>query len=152
MADNLSQGHSEAIRLALFLGLPKAEKMNDLRLVESVERGLPASSAAKLVAKVDPTGQFLQVTDIIPKSTYRRRVRNKQPLTKEESEKILALSRVIIEVMRQFHGDSKLASHFLLKEHPLLGKRKPIDLAKDSTAGAALVLKLLAQAEAGVAI
>jgi len=125
--------------------------MSDLRLVESVEKGLPTSSAVKLVQRIDPTGQFLHVTDIIPKSTYHRRVKNKQPLTKEESEKVFGLSKVILEAMRQFHGDSKLASHFLLKEHPMLGKRTPMDLAKDSTAGAELVLKLLAQAEAGVA-
>jgi uncharacterized protein (DUF2384 family) len=39
----------------------------------------------------------------------------------------------------------------MMQEHPLLGGRTPIDLAKESIAGADLVLKLLAKADAGVA-
>ena len=74
-----------------------------------------------------------------------------QPLTKDESEKILALARVFVEVLRQYHDDSKLAAQFLLREHAILGGRTPLDVAKESTTGADLVLKLLAQAEAGIA-
>lgn len=147
----LENGHSEASRLATFLGLPQARRMSDLTLVERVERGFPPRTADIIVRRVDPKGQFLQVTDIIPKSTYHRRVKNMQVLTKDESEKVLALAKVFVEVLRQFHEDSKLAAHFLLREHAMLGGRTPIDVAKESTAGADLVLKLLARAEAGVA-
>jgi putative toxin-antitoxin system antitoxin component (TIGR02293 family) len=144
--------HSEAARLAAFLGLPQAKRMSDLALVERVEKGFPPNTAEVIVRRVDPKGQFLQPTHIIPKSTYHRRVKNMQVLTKDESEKILALARVFVQLLRHYHEDSKLAAHFLLREHPMLGGRTPIDVAKDSTAGADLVLKLLAQAEAGVAV
>jgi putative toxin-antitoxin system antitoxin component (TIGR02293 family) len=150
-AARLENGHSEATQLAAFLGLPKARKMSDLTLVERVERGFPPNTASIIVRRVDPKGQFLQVSHIIPKSTYHRRVKNMQALTKDESAKILALARVFVQVLRQYHGDSRLAGHFLLREHAMLGGRTPIDVAKESTAGADLVLKLLARAEAGVA-
>jgi len=147
----LENGYSEATRLAAFLGLPKAKKMSDLTLVERVERGFPPNTASIIIRRVDPKGQFLQVSHIIPKSTYHRRIKKMQVLTKDESEKILALAKVFVQVLRQYHGDSKLAAHFLLREHAMLGGRTPIDVAKESTVGADLVLKLLAQAEAGIA-
>ena len=147
----LENGHSEASRLATFLGLPKAKRMSDLTLVERVERGFPANTADVIVRRVDPKGQFIKVYHIIPKSTYHRRLKKMQPLTKDESEKILALARVFVEVLRQYHDDSKLAAQFLLREHAILGGRTPLDVAKESTTGADLVLKLLAQAEAGIA-
>lgn len=148
----LSNGHSEASRLAMFLGLPGGRRMSDLALVESVERGFPPKTATILAKRMDPSGQFLQAHDFIPKSTYHRRLKNMQVLTKEESGKILALARVFVEVLRHYHGDGKLAAHFLLREHPMLRGRTPMDMAKESTAGADLVLKVLAQAEAGVAV
>jgi len=148
----LGNGHSEASRLAAFLGLPKARRIGDLALVECVERGFPLNTADIIVKRVDPKGEFLQVRHIIPKSTYHRRLKKMQVLTKDESEKILALAKVFVLVLRQYHEDSKLAAQFLLREHPLLGGRTPIDVAKESTAGADLVLKLLAQAQAGVAV
>ena len=67
------------------------------------------------------------------------------------SEKILALARVFVEVLRQYHEDTTLASQFLARKHPMLGGRTPLGVAKGSTAGADLVLKILAQADAGIA-
>ena len=147
----LGTGNSEASRLAMFLGLPGGKRMNDLALVERVEKGFPASTATIIAKKVDPTGQFLQVRDFIPKSTYHRRLKKMQALTKDESAKILALARVFVEALLQYHDESKLAVQFLVREHPMLAGRTPLDVAKESTAGADLVLKLLARAEAGVA-
>jgi putative toxin-antitoxin system antitoxin component (TIGR02293 family) len=149
---DLRNGHSEASHLAVFLGLPGGKRMSDLALVERVEKGFPVRTASIIAKRVDPSGRLLQAHHFIPKSTFHRRVKNMQPLTKEESEKILAVAKVFVQLLRQYHGDSKLAAHFLLREHPMLGGRTPIDVAKESTAGADLVLKLLAQAEAGVAV
>lgn len=148
----LESGHSEASRLAIFLGLPGAKRMSDLALVESVERGFPPKTATVLARRIDPSGRLFQVHDFIPKSTYHRRVKNAQALTREESEKVLALARVFVEVLQQYRGSTDLAAQFLSREHAMLGGRTPADVAKESTAGAGLVLKLLAQAEAGVAV
>jgi putative toxin-antitoxin system antitoxin component (TIGR02293 family) len=137
--------------MAFFLGLPQWRKVDDLALVASVKKGFPARTAETVVRRIDPQGRFLQPTDIIPKSTYHRRLKENKALSKDESEKILALSKVFAEVLRLYHGETNLAAHFLLRPHPMLGNRPPIELAKESSAGADLVLKLLAKADAGVA-
>ena len=142
--------HSEASRLAHFMGLPRWAEMDDLRLVERVEKGFPTKTAETIVRRVDPAGTFLQVTDIIPRATYHRR--KEGSLTKDQSEKVLALSRVFAEVMRQYKDQTSEAALFLMRAHPLLGGRSPFSMSNESTAGADLVLKLLTRAEAGVAV
>ena len=143
---------SEASRIAQFMGLRGWAKMDDVRLVERVESGLPISAARTIVRNIDPHGQHLRVYDLIPRATYYRRKEKNKPLTKDQSEMIFALSKVFSEVIRQFHDDKESASLFLSRKHPLLGGRSPLDVARESTAGADLVMKLLAQAEANVAV
>lgn len=141
---------SEARTIAGFLGL--RGRVDDVRLVERIESGLPMSTVDTIIKKIDPRGAYLSVYDLIPKATYYRRKEQKKPLTKDQSEMIFALAKVFSEALRQYHGRRDLASFFLSRKHPLLGGRTPLDVARESTAGADLVLKLLAQAEAGVAI
>jgi len=142
---------SEAGRIAQFMGLPEWAKINDIRLVERVESGLPISTARAIVQNIDPGGHHLHLYDLIPRATYYRRKDKKQALTKDQSEMIFALSKVFSETIRQYHDDKESASLFLSLKHHLLGGRSPLDVARESTAGADLVLKLLAQAEAGIA-
>ena len=65
---------------------------------------------------------------------------------------MFALSKVFLETLRQYHDDREMAVAFLSRKHPMLGGRSPLDVARESVAGADLVLKLLDQAEAGVAV
>lgn len=139
---------SEARRIAKFMGLSDWAKVDDLALVERVAKGFPVKTATVVIERIDPQGKFVRATDIIPKSTLHRR---KHALTKDESEKVWALSKVFYEVLKIYHDDAGQAARFMIQEHPMLGGRTPIDLAKESIAGADLVLKLLAKADAGVA-
>ncbi|MDJ0751119.1 MAG: DUF2384 domain-containing protein [Woeseiaceae bacterium] len=143
---------SEAARIAHFMGLRGWKTIDDLHLVERVESGLPVSTAQAIAKRIDPTGTHLEVYDLIPKASYYRRKEQKKPLTKDQSEKIFALTKVFAETLRQYHDDQESASLFLSRKHPLLGGRSPLDVARDSTAGADLVLKLLDKAEAGIAV
>jgi putative toxin-antitoxin system antitoxin component (TIGR02293 family) len=140
---------SEARRIARFLGLPNWRRIDDIGLVDSVRKGFPAGTARTVAERIDPEGQFVKATDIIPKSTLSRR--KDKPLTRDESERVLALSRVFAETLRIYGGDARLVAMFLRRAHPMLAGRSPIELAKESIAGADLVLKLLAKADAGVA-
>jgi putative toxin-antitoxin system antitoxin component (TIGR02293 family) len=142
---------SDSSRIAEFMGLPRWRGMDDMDLVARVLKGFPARTAATVVSRIDPEGRFLKVTDIIPKSTLHRREKDNKPLTQSESEKLLALSRVFAEVIRIYHADSDASLQFLTRSHPLLNNRAPIELATESIAGTDLVLKLLAQADAGIA-
>lgn len=145
---------SEASRIAQFMGLTKWQEMNDLKLVRRVETGLPVSAVRRIVHRIDPNELNVSVYDVIPKATYYRIIKDKKKkaLNKDQSEKVFALSKVFSETLRQYHDDRESASMFLMRSHPLLGGRSPMDVARESTAGADLVLKLLNQAEAGVAV
>ena len=145
-------GQSEASTLAEFIGLPGWREINDLRLVETVARGFPVWTADTVVSRVDPDGSYFRVHDVIPRSTYYRLKEHGKPLNKEQSERVLALSKVFHETLRQYHGDQKAAAIFLARGHPMLNGRSPFEIARDSITGAELVRKLLARAEAGVAI
>jgi putative toxin-antitoxin system antitoxin component (TIGR02293 family) len=144
---------SEASRIAQFMGLSKWQEMNDLDLVHKVESGLPVSAVRRIVHRIDPNESNVSVYDVIPKATYYRILKRKRkPLSRDQSEKVFALSKVFSEVLRQYHDDRESASLFLMRGHPLLGGRSPLNVASESTAGSDLVLKLLDQAEAGVAV
>jgi putative toxin-antitoxin system antitoxin component (TIGR02293 family) len=143
---------SEASRIAQFMGLRKWQDMNDLKLVSKVESGLPVSAVRRIVHRIDPNELSVTVYDVIPKTTYYRIKDKKKPLSREQSEKVFALSKVFSETLRHYHDDQESASMFLMRDHPLLGGRSPLNVARESTAGADLVLKLLDQAEASVAV
>lgn len=143
---------SEASTIAQFMGLKNWQRVNDIKLVESVEEGLPLAAVRTIVKKIDPSGHYLNPFHIIPKASYYRREKTKQPLTRDQSEKILALSKVFVEVLRVYRDDTEKAAMFLMKKHPLLGNRTPLDLSINSTAGADLVRDLLVRADAGVAV
>jgi putative toxin-antitoxin system antitoxin component (TIGR02293 family) len=134
------------------MGLRGWPRIDDVGLVALVETGLPISTADTIARKLDPKGAYLEVHDLIPKATYYRRKKLKKPLTKDQSEMIYALSKVFSEAIRHYHDDKESASLFLSRKHPLLGGRSPLDVARESTAGADLVMDLFARAEAGVAI
>lgn len=143
---------SEASRIARFMGLRKWQEMNDLELVHKVESGLPVSAVRRIVHRIDPHESNVSVYDVIPKTTYYRIKDKKKSLSRDQSEKVFVLSKVFSETLRHYHDDQELASMFLMREHPLLGGRSPLSVARESTAGADLVLKLLDQAAASVAV
>jgi putative toxin-antitoxin system antitoxin component (TIGR02293 family) len=142
---------SEPVQIARFLGLPRAESFNDLKMVEAIRRGVPARSAEVVAKHIDPTGLHVSVHDFVPKSTLHRARQENKSLSKAISEQLWQVARVYVEARRQY-GTDRDALAFLLRRHPLLEDQAPFSLAKETVAGADLVLRLLAQAEAGVAI
>ena len=92
------------------------------------------------------------MTDLVPKSTLARLLKSRKPLSTSHSQKILGLIKVYSEALRIYHGDTELVARFLASPHTILGNRRPIDLATESNAGTDLVLKILARADAGVAV
>lgn len=142
---------SEARRIAHFIGLDRVKDIDDLGLVERVTKGFPVRTVATVIKRIDPDGRFVKETDIIPKSTLHRRGRDQKPLSRDESERLLALSRVFSETLRLYHDDSAKSAQFLVTPHAMLGGQSPMQLAIGSIAGADLVMKLLQKADAGQA-
>jgi putative toxin-antitoxin system antitoxin component (TIGR02293 family) len=144
------QVYSEAHELARFLGLRDWRKTSEIDLVSKVKSGLPAQAVEDVFSKVR-LRKPEHIHAFIPKATYARKVKAKR-LSRSESERLLSITKVFNEVLRLYHGDGDAAGDFLTRGHPMLGNRPPVELAVESTAGADLVLKLLARADAGVAV
>ena len=73
------------------------------------------------------------------------------PLSKDLSEQLWQVARVFVEAQR-YYDDAADALEFMMRPHPLLESRTPFELAKATAVGADLVLQVLAQAQAGVAV
>lgn len=139
-------------RIARLMGLRRWKTVTPMELVERVERGLPLASVerlAKLIAREDP--ELLHT--LVSRSTIARiRRKPKQVLTKEVSERVYAIARVLGAALDVWHGDAEPAVRFLNRPHPLLDGRTPFGVAKESTAGADLVVEILGAGQAGVAV
>ena len=141
---------SEPVQIALFMGLAHADAFSDLKMVEALRQGVPSRSAEIVARHIDPTGAHVSVYDFVPKSTLHRSKHGNKRLSKSVSEQLWQVARVYVEARRHY-GSDRDALEFLLRRHPLLDDQTPFALAKETVAGADLVLRLLAQAEAGVA-
>lgn len=140
---------SEAARIARLLALDDAEHVDDVGLAERVAAGLRPKSVTALSELL---GGGAVVGLLVPEATLRRVRKTRARLSKEHSERLYELGRVIDAVGRAYHGDAAQIGRFLERPHPLLGGVTPFDMARSSSAGADAVLNLLRRADAGVAL
>jgi putative toxin-antitoxin system antitoxin component (TIGR02293 family) len=145
------KSYSEASRTARFLGLKGWRSFSDIDLAVEVKKGLPASAIAEVFGRLD-LHEPKYIHRVVPKATLARKKEPESRLSQAQSERLLALSKVFSAVLRLYGDDTDSAALFLLREHPLLGGRAPFELAAESVAGAEAVFKLVARAEAGVAV
>jgi len=140
---------SEATRVAQLLALDGAEQLDEVGLAQRVTAGLKPKSVSALS---DLIGNKLVIGPVVPEATLRRVRKSRARLSKEHSERLYELGRVVDAVSRAYHGDAKQISSFLNRPHPLLAGATPFDMARSSSAGADAVLNLLRRADAGVAL
>lgn len=140
---------SEAGRIGLLLGLTSVRPLDDIDLAEHISTGLPVASAEALA---DLIGRTHIVGPLIPEATLRRAKKSRKALSREMSERLYEVSRVVDAVSRTYHGDTAAISRFLEKPHRLLGGRIPLAMAQSSSAGAEAVINMLRRAEAGFAV
>lgn len=138
---------SSAARIGGLLGLSRAATLDDLALADNVAGGL-RPTAADALARVLGTERV--VGPIIPEATLRRARVNRKRLSREHSERLYEIGRVIDELARIYHGDVSGISGFLSEPHPLLDGRTPFDVARSSSAGSDAVLRLIERADAGM--
>lgn len=143
---------SDAAEIARLMGLPSWRKINSLSLVSQVERGLPlqvVERVARVMAPDDPRAKFT----LLSRSTWSRlQKRSRQRLTREMSERVHGVARVLLEARRLWADDESAMVRFLNRPHLLLHGRTPLDVARESTAGADLVVRIIGEARAGVAL
>ncbi len=133
-------------RVGLLLGL---EPMDDIGLAAMIASGLRVSSAEALSAII---GRTSVVGPLIPEATLRRAKKQRKALSREMSERLYEVSRVVDAVSRTYHGDSAAVSRFLTRPHQLLGGQTPLGMAQSSSAGADAVMNVLRRADAGFAV
>ncbi|OCX58207.1 hypothetical protein BFP70_18995 [Thioclava sp. SK-1] len=140
---------SEAGRIGLLLGLKEASSMNDIGLANHIAKGLRVASAEALGSVL---GRASVVGPLIPEATFRRAKTSRKALSREMSERLYEVSRVLDVAGRIYHGDGAAISRFLNTPHNLLDGRTPMEMARSSSAGAEAVINLLRRADAGFAI
>lgn len=142
---------SEPLRLAKLLSLDVTEEFDEVALAHKVADGLPPHCITALIQVLDLDRSEI-VGPVISSGTLQRLKKSGKALSKEHSERIYSLGRVIDAAGRAYHGDLKQVKGFLNRPHQMLNGGRPLDLARSSSAGAEAVLSLLRWAEAGVAV
>ena len=148
-ADPADMPASEAARVARLLAIDGPDLLNDVQLARRVSGGLLPRAA---VALAEVLGRNRVVGPVVPEATLRRVRKAGKPLSRELSERLYEVGRVVDAVSRAYHGDRDAIDTFLNRPHPLLEGETPFDLARSSSAGAEAVLNLLRRAEAGMAL
>ena len=140
---------NEPTRLARLMGLEDSAELDDVELARRVANGLPTTV---VIAFACILGRSKVIGPMVPEATYRRLSKQGKPLTREHSERIYEVGRILDALARVYHGDLKKMLGFLNGPHMLLGGETPFDMARASSAGAETVLNLILRAEAGMPV
>ena len=147
-ADPADLPASEAARIARLLAIDEPDVVSDVQLARRVSRGLLPRAAAALA---EVLGRSRVVGPVVPEATLRRVRKAGKPLSRELSERLYEVGRVVDALGRAYRGDRDAIDAFLNRPHPLLEGETPFDMARSSSAGAEAVLNLIRRAEAGIA-
>ena len=147
-ADPADLPASEAARVARLLAIDAPDVLSDVQLARRVAGGLLPLAA---VALAEVLGRSRVVGPVVPEATLRRVRKAGKPLSRELSERLYEVGRVVDALGRAYRGDRDAIDAFLNRPHPLLEGETPFDMARSSSAGAEAVLNLIRRAEAGIA-
>jgi putative toxin-antitoxin system antitoxin component (TIGR02293 family) len=132
--------------IAGILGLK--QRLTPLLFVDEVERGLPFASLARVFDAVAPDEPHLRYV-VVSRATYARKKSERTRLSREQSDHVTRVARVwvlALDVWKTPEG----ARAFLVRPHPLLEGRRPIDVTL-TTEGARLVEGILGRLSNGSA-
>lgn len=140
---------SETARIARLLAIADPDSCSDVSLAQSVAGGLrPAAVTA--MAQAFGGNRSRIVGPIVPEATFRRAQKSGK-LSREHSERLYEIGRVVVAIAWAYRGDLDRIEAFMTRPHPLLAGETPFDMARSNSAGADAVLNLVRRAEAGVA-
>ena len=148
-ADPTDMPASEAARIARLLAIDGPGVQSDVQLAQRISGGLLPRAASALAEAI---GRSRVVGPVVPEATLRRVRKAGKPLSRELSERLYEVGRVVDAVGRAYHGDREAIDTFLHRPHPLLEGETPFDMARSSSAGTEAVLNLIRRAEAGMAL
>ena len=140
---------SAAVRIARLLAIDGPGVQSDVQLAQRISGGLLPRAATALAEAI---GRSRVVGPVVPEATLRRVRKAGKPLSRELSERLYEVGRVVDALGRAYHGDRGAIDTFLHRPHPLLEGETPFDMARSSSAGTEAVLNLIRRAEAGMAL
>ncbi len=129
-------------------GLMKHPVRHELDLMAVVETGLPIESLIYLQSRFGFTNKIMSQILAISESTYQRRVRAKDKLTKDETEKVIALSEIFEKGMEVFENEPDL-NNWLTSPIRSLQYQRPVDLL-DTILGRRQVMRVFNAIEHGI--
>ena len=142
---------SVSVRVAklLELDIEDPDAMGDVQLAKRIAGGLQPSA---VFALSDVIGKNRVIGAIVPEATLRRARKAGKRLSRELSERLYEVGRVVDAVSVVYHGDREGIEAFLNRPHALLDGETPLDVAKSSSAGADAVLNLVRRIQASVVV
>ncbi len=140
---------SASFRVARLLELEvdDPDAMSDVQLAKRIVGGLHPIS---VFALGEVLGRSRVIGPIIPEATLRRARKAGKPLSRELSERLYEVGRVVDAVSVVYHGDRESIEAFLNRPHALLDGETPLNVARSSSAGADAVLNLVRGIQASV--
>lgn len=120
---------------------------SELDWVRAVQSGLPANAVDAVVAELGYTVTEIEQL-VIPRRTLAHRRANRQPLTREESDRLARIARVGLWAQETF-GEKEKAVAWLRRPNRALQGSRPIDLL-DTDDGARLVEQVIGRLAYGV--
>jgi putative toxin-antitoxin system antitoxin component (TIGR02293 family) len=135
-------------RVGQVLGLSEQQSDSPMRLIRSLERGLPVQSLARVCNFLAPQEpKFREV--FVSRASFARRQKQRR-LSMEESERLERAARVWALASDVWKDDAK-AQRFLLQPHAMLEGQRPIDVAVRTDVGARTVEGILGRLKYGSA-
>jgi len=124
--------------------------------VEAIKSGIPATFVDEIAAEMGRPKEWLLPTLGLSAATFSRRKSEAKPLSKDESERVLGIARLVgqVEAMVEESGEpagfnaARWVARWLDEPLAALGGRKPGALM-DTAEGQAIVSNLLARAQSG---
>ena len=124
--------------------------------VDAIKSGIPATFVDEIAAEMGRPKEWLLPTLGLSTATFNRRKNESKPLSRQESERVLGIARLVgqVEAMVKESGDptgfnaAKWVARWLEEPLAALGGRKPGELM-DTAEGQAIVSNMLARAQSG---
>jgi putative toxin-antitoxin system antitoxin component (TIGR02293 family) len=119
-------------------------------LHDAVLDGLPYSALTRFLKESGlPPKSVFEVLHIPPRTLARRKIARR--LSRDESGHLQRLARLFKDTLDLFGGDAEAAAGWLMRPRPVLGNRKPIELAATEV-GTEQVQTLIFQLNYGIVV